>query len=102
MLARDTQEFATQLTHHVSTSCTVNENSVQLDFSHFAELPQSHFTNQVIVKISAPQPLQFSCAETEILSVHQVIEGVNVLHSVTLSTPRRTVLVQLKCTNQTQ
>lgn len=66
-LAPDTTFFATQLLHHETTKCVLQNNAVFLDWSQTASFSPDA-AREFMVKIAATAPLEFSSPDVEIVS----------------------------------
>ncbi|MBA3709950.1 MAG: hypothetical protein H0W83_14160 [Planctomycetes bacterium] len=82
LLARDNNEFRTQLAHHVCTTRTLRDHGLDLDVTGFDRLPRTHLSLNLAIKVTAPDKLIFTGRGMRIDAVARDRSNGSVVHTV--------------------
>ena len=84
LLAKNSDEFQHQLAHNVCTKIVFQENLIELDFSETDKLPGNIGKNELTLKISCPNELQFTSENIKVISTTFKRNDNSILHTLCL------------------
>lgn len=84
MLAKNSLFFQQQLAHHVVTKMELIDNNIHLDFSNTNKLETALSNNELTVKVSSDQEIDFSSDVLNIVSVTSRKQSDSILYCINL------------------